>query len=128
MYVSRDDIDRYLIDVKRAIRINRYRIELNGNRQDNLSLFIDYIIDEEKAKNILLSIEVDDFAMLLKNEHAGFEHERLYVFGKDVRLLERIGNAERTVSLYIKINKLERSYVIVVSFHEQKHPIKYYFK
>lgn len=69
-----------------------------------------------------------DFSEVLQNEHKGYENELLYVFGKDVHLLERIGAGERTVSLYIKFNKLDNNYVIVVSFHEQKYPIKYYFK
>ena len=30
--------------------------------------------------------------------------------------------------LYIKFNKLDHCYVIVVSLHEQNYPIKYYFK
>jgi hypothetical protein len=71
---------------------------------------------------------VMDFSAILRNEHAGFERELLYVFGKDVRLLERYGTKEKTVSLYIKINKLENSFVIVISFHEQKYPLKYYFR
>ena len=80
------------------------------------------------AKDILLGLTATDFSEILQNEHKGYEHERLYVFGKDVELLERTGNACRIVSLYIKFNKLENCYVIVVSLHEQKYPIKYYFK
>ena len=69
-----------------------------------------------------------DFSEILQNEHKGYEHERLYVFGKDVTLLERTGTEERAVSLYIKFNKLESSFVIVISFHEQKYPLTYFFK
>lgn len=93
-----------------------------------MNLFTDYLIDEAKAKKILLNLDVMDFSAILRNEHAGFEHELLYVFGKDVRLLERYGTKEKTMSLYIKINKLENSFVIVISFHEQKYPLKYYFR
>lgn len=49
-------------------------------------------------------------------------------FGKDVELLERMGNTKKTVSLYIKFNKTDNCYVIVVSLHEQKYPISYHFK
>lgn len=31
----------------------------------------------------------------MRNEHKGFEHEQLYVFGKDVILLERNGTEEK---------------------------------
>ena len=128
MDITQNDIDIYLAEVKDAIRKNRYRIEQNSRRQDNINLFIDYVIDENMAKDILLGLMATDFSEILQNEHKGYEHERLYVFGKDVELLERTGNACRIVSLYIKFNKLENCYVIVVSLHEQKYPIKYYFK
>ena len=128
MLINKKSIEQYLEDVKAAVRNNRYRIDRNKNRLDNLNLFTDYLIDEAKAKKILLNLDVMDFSAILRNEHAGFEHELLYVFGKDVRLLERYGTKEKTVSLYIKINKLENSFVIVISFHEQKYPLKYYYR
>ena len=37
-------------------------------------------------------------------------------------------NRERTVSLYIKFNKISDQYLFVISFHEQEHPLSYYFK
>lgn len=126
--VTLNDIDIYLTEVKDAIQKNRYRIELNSHRQDNRNLFLDYVIDETMAKDILLGLTATDFSKVLQNEHRGYEHELLYVFGKDVKLLERIGNTSRTVSLYIKFNKMDNCYVIVVSMHEQKYPIHYYFK
>ena len=114
--------------MKDAVRNGRYRLDRNSKRQDNINLFLDYVIDETKAKNVILSLTVMDFSEILQNEHTGFEHERLYVFGKDVTLLERNGTNEKTVSLYIKFNKLENCFVIVISFHEQKHPLTYYFR
>lgn len=128
MNTTKEEIENYLTDIKNAIQNNQYRIERNSRRQDNLNLFVDYVIDEEKAKEILLDLAVDDFSTILKNGHVGYEHERLYVFGKDVELLERVGDANKEVSLYIKFNKLDNFYVIVVSLHEQKYPIQYYFK
>lgn len=126
--ITRDEINVYLDEVKDAIRKNRYRIERNRNREDNNNLFFDYVIDEIMARDILLGLTASDFSERVQNEHKGFEHEILYVFGKDVELLERMGDTARTVSLYIKFNKLDDCYVIVVSMHEQKYPIKYYFK
>lgn len=86
------------------------------------------MVDETKAKEILLSLSAADFSEVLNNEHVGYEHERLYVFGKDVSLWERVGTEKKIVSLYIKFNKLENSHVIVISFHEQKHPLRYPFQ
>ncbi len=128
MEINKKDIENYLAEVKSAINNGRYRIDRNSKRQGNMDLFLNYIIDEEKAREILLSLTAMDFSMILQNEHKGFEHEKLYVFGKDVVLLERIGNEEKTVSIYIKFNKLENCYVIVISFHEQKYPLSYYFR
>ncbi len=126
--IDKKDIEQYLSEMKEAVENNRYRIDRNARRQDNINLFLDYVIDEAKAKEIIMSLTVMDFSEILQNAHKGFEHERLYVFGKDVILLERNGTEEKTVSLYIKFNKLENCFVIVISFHEQKYPLTYYFK
>lgn len=126
--VTLNGIEVYLSEVKEEIRKNRYRLELNSRRQDNRDLFLTYVLDETMAKDILLGLTATDFSEILQNEHKGYEHELLYVFGKDIELLERMGNACRTVSLYIKFNKMDNCYVIIVSLHEQKYPINYYFK
>lgn len=126
--VTSDKIEAYLLQVKDAIFKGNYSIARNSNRQDNNDLFNDYVIDEEKTKEILLTIEVEDFSEVRYNEHKGYEHELLYIFGKEVRLLERWGSEEMRVPLYIKFNKLENQFVIVISFHRQKYPMKYYFK
>ena len=128
MNIEKKHIEQYLSEVKEAVGNDRYRLDRNAKRQDNINLFLDYVIDEAKAKEIILSLTVMDFSEILQNEHKGYEHENLYVFGKDVSLLERNGTEEKTVSLYIKFNKLENCFVIVISFHEQKHPLTYYFK
>ena len=126
--IEKKDIELYLSEVKEAVASGRYRLDRNSRRQDNISFFLDYIIDEAKAKELILGLTAMDFSEILQNKHKGFEHERLYVFGKDVTLLERNGTEEKIVSLYIKFNKLENCFVIVISFHEQKHPLTYYFK
>ena len=128
MIIDKKNIEQYLSEVKEAVGNDRYRLDRNSRRQDNINLFLDYVIDEAKAKEIILSLTVMDFSETLQNKHVGYEHERLYVFGKDVNLLERNGTEEKTVSLYIKFNKLENCFVIVISFHEQKYPLTYYFK
>lgn len=128
MKVQMEDIEQYLSCVKDAIINDKYRIARNAKRQDNIEVFMKYVIDEAKAKEILLDLTPIDFSEIRQNEHKGFEHEKLYVFGKDVPLLERSGSEEKIVSLYIKVNKLEDCFVIVISFHEQKYPLTYYFK
>lgn len=128
MNVTIEDVEMYLEDVKEAINAGRYRIAMNENRQDNRDLFVDYVISEEQRKQILLSLEAAGFSEIRHNTHKGYEHELLYVFGKDVKLLNRFGSEEEQVSLYIKFNKLESLYVIVISFHKQKYPLNYKFR
>ena len=125
---SYDEIEKYILDVKTAVDVVNYRIDRNIRRQANLELYKDYVIDEAKSKEIIMDLTADDFCEILRNEHKGFEHELLYVFGKDVKLLQRFGIDEEIVSLYIKFNKLEDNYIIVISFHKQKYPLRYYFK
>jgi len=48
-----------------------------------------------KAKEMILSLTVMDFSEILQNEHKGFEHEKRYVFGKDVTPAERNGTGKR---------------------------------
>ncbi|MCD8018182.1 MAG: type II toxin-antitoxin system MqsR family toxin [Clostridiales bacterium] len=127
MKIELNDIDSYLSEVKDAVRRNRYRLDTNSRRQDNTNLFLKYVIDEQKVKDIILDLTAMDFSEMLWNEHVGYEHERLYVFGKNVNLLERMGNQEKTVPLYIKFNKLENQFVIIISFHEQRYPLRYYY-
>lgn len=92
MNVTIEDVEMYLEDVKEAINAGRYRIAMNENRQDNRDLFVDYVISEEQRKQILLSLEAADFSEIRHNTHKGYEHELLYVFGKDVKLLNRFGS------------------------------------
>ena len=126
--IERESIEQYLLEVKESVKKDKYRLDHNSRRQDNIKLFLDYVIDEAKVKEVILDLDTQDFSTILQNEHKGFEHEKLYVFGKDITLLERNGTEEKTVSLYIKFNKLENCFVIVISFHEQKYPLTYYFK
>lgn len=128
MVKSYNEIERYLTEVKAAISKGNYRIETNKKRQANLDLYRNYVINEAKSKEILMRLTANDFCEVVQNEHKGFEHELLYIFGKDVKLLQRFGEEEETVALYIKFNQLENQFVIVISFHKQAHPLKYAFK
>lgn len=125
---SFEEIEIYLVQVQEAIRAGSFRIERNQKRLANLALFRDYVIDERKSKEILLQLTAYDFCHVLQNEHEGFRHEWLYVFGKEVKLLQRFAAEEETVPLYIKFNKLENQLVIVISFHKQVYPLTYAFK
>ena len=128
MNLSVSDVENYLEAVKCAVKARRYRLDMNVKRPDNRKLFQTYSLTEEDAENIILDLNAMDFSDAVPNEHVGYEHETLYIFGKEVLLIERYGTAEKLVPLYIKFNKLDYEFVIVISFHEQRHPLTYYFR
>jgi len=128
MNLSVSDVENYLEAVKCAVKGRRYRLDMNVKRPDNRKLFQTYSLTEEDAENIILDLNAMDFSDAVPNEHVGYEHETLYIFGKEVLLIERYGTAEKLVPLYIKFNKLDNEFVIVISFHEQRHPLTYYFR
>ncbi len=54
--INEKDIGRYLSEMKAAVENDRYRLDRNPRRQDNINLFLDYVIDEAKAKKIILNL------------------------------------------------------------------------
>ena len=126
--IDESEINDYLGEAKKLILDSKFRIALNSNRLTNLSLFDEYLINEESVKSILLNLTVYDFCEKVQNKHANFNHEWLYVFGKEIDLIKRFEEKSEMVPLYIKFNKIEDKFLIVVSFHKQKYPLVYYFQ
>lgn len=127
LLIDESEINDYLGEAKKLILDGKFRIALNSNRLTNLSLFDEYLINEESVKSILLNLTVYDFCEKVQNKHANFNHEWLYVFGKEIDLIKRFEEKSEMVPLYIKFNKIEDKFLIVVSFHKQKYPLVYYF-
>ena len=125
MNVTRNDVEKYLSEVRNAVNVGRYQI---AARQKNQDLYIDYMFSEADASNVILSLEVEDFSCAVQNEHLQHPEEILYIFGKDVKLISRYEEVEELVPLYIKFNKIENHYLIVISFHKQDYPLTYKFK
>ncbi len=125
MHITKSEVEDYLADVFTSVRAGRYQISA---RQKNQDMYIDYIFTEEDARNIILSLTVDDFSDAVYNDHPQHPEEILYIFGKDITLLPRFGGDEEKVSLYIKFNKLANQYLIVISLHKQEYPLSYKFK
>ena len=128
LLIDESEINDYLGEAKKLILDGKFRIALNSNRLTNLSLFDEYLINEESVKSILLNLTVYDFCEKVQNKHANFNHEWLYVFGKEIDLIKRFEEKSEMVPLYIKFNKVEDKFLIVVSFHKQKYPLVYYFQ
>ena len=59
--IDQKDIEQYLSELKEAVEKDNYRLDRDTRRQDNINLFLDYVIDETKAKEIILSLTVMDF-------------------------------------------------------------------
>lgn len=121
------EVEEYLSNVKKAVKEGRYEIERNANREANSMLFRNYLISEENAKKIIYNLTPMDFSEAVRNRKPQYADEILYIFGKEVKLLERYGDAEKEIELYIKFKKESNDYVIVISFHEAKYPVKKYF-
>ena len=124
MHIEREEVEKYLVAVKQAIREGRYRI---SPREKNEQLTNEYILSEANIEEILLALCVEDFSEAVQNEHPQYQHEVLYIFGKEVQLLPRYGDEKETVALYIKFNQLTNLFVIVVSFHKQERPLRFQF-
>lgn len=86
--VDKSEIIDYLSSAKKLIVQNKFSIALNSNRMTNLSLFDEYLIDDERIKIILLDLTEDDFCEKVQNKHVKFQHEWLYIFGKEISLMK----------------------------------------
>ena len=65
--IDKSEIADYLTKAQKLIVQNKFSIALNSNRMTNLSLFDEYLIDEERIKIILLDLTEDDFC---ENEYS----------------------------------------------------------
>lgn len=127
---TKEEVYVILKKIKDCINDNRYMISKNENRKDNIQLINDYRLDSKKQKDILLSIDVEDFCHSLNNIKPGFEHEILYVFCQQRTLFDAFGE-EELVDIYTKFNIIEygvNNRVIAVSFHKRNKPINYCFR
>ena len=125
MKITRERIQLFLDEVKPLIKEGKYIVD---NRDKNEDLLFEYILPDEERTRILLSLEVDDFSEIVRYKNKNGEYVPHYVFGKEETLTQRFGSRDVRVSLYIKINKIDNVFVVVVSFHEEEYPITYYFR
>ena len=128
---TREEVQVILNKIKDCINDNQYIISQNQNRAENVQFINNYRLDEKKRKEILLSIEVDDFCHSLNNTNPGYEHEVLYVFCPQRNLFDIFGE-EEFVDIYTKFNiieyKIDKKRVVTISFHKRNKPIAYLFR
>lgn len=128
---TREEVQDILNKIKDCINDNQYIISQNQNRAENVQFINEYRLYEKKRKEILLSIEVDDFCHSLNNTNPGYEHEVLYVFCPQRNLFDIFGE-EEFVDIYTKFNiieyKIDKKRVVTISFHKRNKPIAYLFR
>lgn len=127
---SREEIVSILRDIQDCVRDNRFLVSRNANRQENERFIQRYALTQERQKEVLLGIVLEDFCETLQNEHPGFEHEVLYVFSPQMVLVTFEGE-EEPVDIYIKFNLLtaeHRQRAIIISLHRRNYPINYPFR
>ena len=128
---TREEVQVILNKIKDCINDNQYIISQNQDRAENVQFITEYRLDEKKRKEILLSIEVDDFCHSLNNTNPGYEHEVLYVFCPQRNLFDIFGE-EEFVDIYTKFNiieyKIDKKRVVTISFHKRNKPIAYLFR
>ena len=127
---AEEQIESILQVIHDCVRCNRFSIELNKNRQENIDFINNYNISSTKQKDIILKIKVEDFCHSLQNTKIGFEHEILFVFCPKITLFNLDSEAE-LVDVYIKFNIIDYAQdkrVMTISFHRRNKPLSYPFK
>lgn len=128
--MSSENLKEILNKIKSSILKDNYQIENNRNRKDNYSFKRKYELGDKELKRILLSITEEDYYETVNNYKKGYEHERLHIFAPTINVENDEGEI-KIVQLYTKFNIIEKEindekieYVIVISLHEAKRPIK----
>ena len=127
---TKEEIDIILQKIKDCVNNNKFTVEQNKNRQENIQFIRDYNLSNSKQKTIILSIEAADFCHSLQNTNIGYEYETLYVFCPQRTLFDVFGE-EEFVDIYTKFNIIEyedNKRIVTISFHKRNKPIDYLFK
>ena len=66
LLIDESEINDYSGEAKKLILDGKFRIALNSNRLTNLSLFDEYLINEESVKSILLNLKYMTFVRRFK--------------------------------------------------------------
>jgi len=125
-----DDIIIFLEKLRKLVIYGKYIISKNEKRKENMDFIEDYKINTQKEKEILLSLQYEDFCYAVDNEKEKFYYEKLYIFSKAYEL-DNWGTLE-FIDIYIKINMTQTrkgdDFMIIVSFHKRNKDIRYLFK
>lgn len=123
-----DVVEEYLAELKELVRLGWF--DIDKDREKNGRFINKYHLRDKDIKEILLSLEADDYVEDIATQDIRYNSDRLYIFKKKV-LLDNVeaeddgeNEEEIEVRVYVKtsIPEGEKNYktMIVVSFHEDE--------
>ena len=108
--------------LRQTITKGRYGIDYTIIPRDKNNLLREkYIVDDRKVRDILNSLNTEDYISSEKSTNEDFENDTVHIFIKTVDLIKRYAGIEYTkVKLYIKLSWTKNGSVkmFIISFHE----------
>lgn len=117
-YAPKDVVERLHRNINNSVYGIGYAVKPSAK---NSKLREDYIVTDNKIREILLSLTVDDYLKWDYSDNVNYQGEIVHLFQKIVPLIPRYQEdaKERKVSLYIKITWMgKEGLLIVLSIHE----------
>lgn len=118
--ITIEEIINFLSKIMIDVKNNRFTISQQNEKNIKFLESSEYIINNDKIKNILLNLTYKNFCWYQKGENEG---DLLFVFRYDGKFLKLMKGEpqEDILILYIKINKKEKG-SLVISFHPSDNP------
>lgn len=115
--ILEEKVRAYLKKLKEILNNPNHIINICDNRDKNYIFYYLYNIDKAYIEQVLNSLEASNFVEILINKNSNFPPNELYVFNKEVELVNQAGQEEE-INLYIKLSIDEIvNRIITVSFH-----------
>ena len=112
---SKQDVNRFLLEFKSLVEQGCFEVVKTAKNETTRRRFR---LNKTRIKEILLMLNEDDFKYkLLDNDYEKYGPAPLQVYKKNIQLINFTGEEEK-VSLYIKIKEGQKSYIPIISFHE----------
>ena len=114
--------------IKKCIKEDRFQIELNENRQENIDFINEFNLRQKRIKEILSDIKIDDFCYAtrdIKNRDV-----ILYVFSPNATVYN-CDDVILKIQMYIKFRIIHTTVpetLITISFHKLNERISFAFK
>jgi hypothetical protein len=123
------EIENNLFAIKQCILRDRFKLALGEKREANQEFILNFNLNRERQRQLLLEVRTDDFCHGLMNERYGHEHEDLLVFMPKMILRNCFGE-KKQITLYLKMNLVTTAktpITIIISMHEALYEPLYCF-